>query len=613
MTVTMGVHYRWQIPDVVRDQLRLAHALREDLVSMQLDYDAAIKAIWSSYPQVAAVEQALFTAENEAAAATEAVLAERVRQRTKRVTGPAADRITTARGAVKQARQSRRDAIAAVYGEATDRISHATDELRSARKQLYAKYCQNNDGPSLFWATHNFVVDQHNALVNRIKQARAAGRPAQLRHHRFTGTGTIAVQLQRSSTEPPRTPAVLADPNGKYRNVLLLPWTNPDQWNSLPRSEQRRHGRATVRMRCGSVNGTPVRVEIPVQQHRMLVADADVTTARLTVTRTAGHLHARLAVTANIPGPTEPDDGPAIAVHLGWSDTDTGTQVATWRSSTPITVPDKLQPTLTAGTGGTTGTVVMPHRITTRLAHADQLRSQRSRAFDTICATLAAWLTNHGPIPHPTRLDETISAGDVARWRSPARAAALALAWRDTPPANGVDIATALEAWRRDDRKLWEKQEHTRGKTRRHRTDLYRNIAAALTQQAGHIVVDDSSIATLATLPSDLPAEVATRVAHRRTISAPGSLRAALTATATRNNIPITIVPAAGLSRTHATCGHHNPADDRYRSHTVTCDGCGGTYNPDTSATLLMLHRATDTNPPPSADPDHPSEYSHEQ
>ncbi|MCA2272408.1 hypothetical protein JF780_07800 [Mycobacterium intracellulare] len=45
---TMGVHYRWQIPEVVRQQLRLAHSLREDLVTLQLAYDEDIKAIWSS-------------------------------------------------------------------------------------------------------------------------------------------------------------------------------------------------------------------------------------------------------------------------------------------------------------------------------------------------------------------------------------------------------------------------------------------------------------------------------------------------------------------------------------------------------------------------------------
>ena len=51
---TMGVHYRWEMPEVLRQQLRLAHDLREDLVSLQLAYGADLQAMWSSYPNVAA-------------------------------------------------------------------------------------------------------------------------------------------------------------------------------------------------------------------------------------------------------------------------------------------------------------------------------------------------------------------------------------------------------------------------------------------------------------------------------------------------------------------------------------------------------------------------------
>lgn len=52
MAVTVhkyGVHYRWQIPAVLRDQLWLARNLREDLVTAQHDHEEAIKAVWSSY------------------------------------------------------------------------------------------------------------------------------------------------------------------------------------------------------------------------------------------------------------------------------------------------------------------------------------------------------------------------------------------------------------------------------------------------------------------------------------------------------------------------------------------------------------------------------------
>jgi hypothetical protein len=42
---TMGVHYRWELPNTVRAQLRLAHDLREDLVTLQLAYADDVRAI----------------------------------------------------------------------------------------------------------------------------------------------------------------------------------------------------------------------------------------------------------------------------------------------------------------------------------------------------------------------------------------------------------------------------------------------------------------------------------------------------------------------------------------------------------------------------------------
>ncbi len=78
---TMGVHYRWQVPDVLRQQLRLAHDLREDLVSLQLAYDEDIKKIWSSYPSVATAEVQLAAAEQRVESAGAAMKAARIAAR----------------------------------------------------------------------------------------------------------------------------------------------------------------------------------------------------------------------------------------------------------------------------------------------------------------------------------------------------------------------------------------------------------------------------------------------------------------------------------------------------------------------------------------------------
>lgn len=586
----MGMHSRWPIPDVVAEQLRLAHELREELVSLELGYEAAVQAIWSSYPQVAAAEKILEDAQTAAATAAEAVSAQRVRQRTTRVSGAPAERLAAARAQVRQARRARREAIAAVRSQAKDRIGAAATELRDARRGLYRRYCQDGD---LYWATYNDVMSHHIDAVKRIRQARAAGRPARLRHRRFDGTGSIAVQLQRRAGDPARTPQVLADPGGRYRNVLVLPWIEPSRWQAMSRAQQRQHGRVEVRFRCGAVGGDPVWVNVPVQQHRMLGADADIIGARLTLTRTAGHLAARLTVTANLPEPAEIADGPAVAIHLGWRDTDAGIQVASWRSTAPLAIPPDMQSVILTDSGALTGTIVLPHRIAERISRAAAMRSQRDLALETVRARLVAWLSEHGPVTDPGRADHMLEADTVRRWRSAARFAALAQAWRADPPAGGRQIADELECWRRADRALWERQEHGRGKASRNRDDLYRRVAAALcSAQVGEIVVDDTSIAVLAALPSELPAPVAAWAAQRRVAAAPGRLRAAITSAAASRGIPVSVVPAAGLSRIHARCGHDNSADDEGLGPPVVCRGCGASYDPDASATLLMLARA---------------------
>ena len=595
----MGVHYRWPIPDVVQQQLRLAHTLREELVALELDYQAAVKMIWSSYPAVAAAEEGVAAAEAAARAALEVVVAERARLRTKRVRGALADGLSAAHAALRAARQARRDAIAAVPWQATGRIREATTELRDAQKRLYTRFCQQGD---LCWATHNQVVAQHVAAVKRIRNARTLGRSANLRHRSFDATGTIAVTLMRNAGQPARNPRLLADPDGKYRNVLVLPWIDPSSWEAMSRAEQRRRGRVTVRMRCGSVAGEPAWIDVPVQQHRMLEADADIIRARLTVTRTAGHRTARLTITAKMPDPPPVDDGPTVAIHLGWLDTDNGTQIATWRSTAPLDIPVDLRTVITTHPETTTGTITMPQRITDRIARTDQLRSQRDLARDAMRAKLVAWLSEHGTVPHPNQPDTMIGAADVANWRAPARFAALAVAWRAAPPPDGHDIANILESWRRPDRALWERQACGHGKALRHRNDLYRQVAAVVCSQAGRIVIDDTSLAVIAALPTQLPADTATRIAHRRTIAAPGTLRTAITTTATREGIPVSVVPAAGLSRTHARCGYENRSDERYLTRPVTCDGCGATYDPDASATLLMLQRASTQPPSPATE-----------
>ena len=586
IVVKYGVHYRWSLPTALTDQLRLGHELREELVAQHLVYEQAVKDVWSSYPQVAQVEAALAAAETAVERAAEAVSRRRVADRVKRVTGAEADALREARALVKRLRADRRDAITQVRVAAKP----ALDELNTANRDLKPLYAEFT-GRGLYWATFNDVADHHRVAVRRVASDRAAGRPASLRHHRFDGSGTVAVQLAQASGAPRRSPEPLAQgENGRWRNVISVPWVDPVEWNGMSWSQQRAAGRVKVRMRVGA--GV---IEIPVQMHRMLSADADVTGARLTVRRVAGGFRCHLTVTAKVPEPVPVTEGPTVALHLGWRGDDDAVVVGSWRASSRLDIPADLRDVFTSDREGLTGQVRLPSSVVERLRAVDAVRSERDVAMNTVRDELVAWLAKVGPVAHPFRDGEVLSSADVARWRSPSRFASLARAWRDgLPDVDGAaKVADVLEAWRRADRLAWEGQEHGRAKVLGFRTDLYRQVAAVIADQAGVLVVDDVSVAGLAA-SSDIPGAGGDAVSYRRTVSAPGELRVAVVSACARDGVPVRSVSSAGLSRMHAGYGHQNPDDGRVVSRPVLCDGCGVSYDPDVSATVLMLARAGD-------------------
>lgn len=98
----MSVHYTWRPPEPIKQQLRLAHELRQELVSMRLAYEADLPAIWSSFPVVAAAEEQLAKAEAAWAAAVEAAKSERI-QLKRRI--PRSDAETSAMAALLAADQ----------------------------------------------------------------------------------------------------------------------------------------------------------------------------------------------------------------------------------------------------------------------------------------------------------------------------------------------------------------------------------------------------------------------------------------------------------------------------------------------------------------------------
>jgi hypothetical protein len=456
-----------------------------------------------------------------------------------------------------------------------------------AIRGLYAEFVQNR---GLYWATYNAITDDHKVAVRMVDRKRKAGQPAQLRFKRWTGEGTISVQLQRAAGDPPRTPVLLASGGGKWRNVLQLgPWIDPQEWAGLPLRERRRAG-------CGDAVwclGGGRTITLPVRVHRMMPPDADVAMAQLTRTRVGGHFQLALAVTVKLPDPEPVQERPTVALHLGWRQRGDGTtRVATWAATAALPVPAALSDVVVTHGGNRWGEIVTPARLTAAGRPAAVVGT-RATALEPILATLADWLAEH-----PDACTDRLTPALVRQWRSPARLAALVLRWRTEPPADAGALLEVLEAWRLQDRHLWEWESHERRQLAGCRDDAWRRVAAWFATQAAVLVVDDADMAGLrrrddeADTDPTLPGEVAQAARARAALAAPGRLREFATVTAARDGVAVNVVPAQGLTRLHRKCGYEAPADPRYAaSAVVTCPNCGNGYDQDYNAAMLMLER----------------------
>lgn len=541
-----------------------------------------------NFPTVAAAEERIASA--HAALTIVAETSQAIQAQSKRrVTRSPAQIAATAE--LREARQQRRAAISDVHEQAKESRAARTDEFNAAQRGLYRRYVQEQ---GLFWCTFNDVVGQHLGAVKRLRQQRVTRPGATLRHRAFDGTGTIAVQLIRRQSDPPRSPAIVADADGKYRNYLHLPWTDPDEWNQLSAGQQRNTGRVIARMRYGrSTDGQMLLAELPVQQHRQLPAGADITGARLTIRRTPTGLRATLNVAATVPDPSTRRSGTTVAVHLGWRRSPEGIIVATWRSTRALHIPAELKSSVIAETART-GRLIVPAALGDAFARADQIRAERSHATRALQRSLVSWLSNRGPIDDSRAENTTLDAATVKQWRGAANLHALTRAWAAHPPADAVSVAALMVRWQRRDGRL------RRGPDlgqRRHaiatRDDLYRRFAAILATQAKVLVLEDVVLPALTAASKRRSPAAHKLTGAARRVAAPGRLRALVAAAGAREGCTVSEVGCVGLSRIHADgCGYENPNDTRYQTAIVQCDGCGGKYDQDHAATALMLKRA---------------------
>lgn len=581
-------------PDLM-EQFFAAHRLRNSFVEVDQDHEAGKAALWSSFPAVAEAESHLRVAEARLEELLAQARQERSADRSRRLRSAIAAELRAAKAVVKEVKAQRRAAIEAAMPEAEPRLFALAERRSAQQKDRYATFVQRDGG--LYWATYNAVRTNHNTAAGRVSAQRAKGRPAELRFHRWTGEGRIAVQLMRNAADPPRTPALISSGSGKWKNVFQIrmnPVVDPAAWDSYSRAEQRQLGRGELLWTFGR-NRT---ITLPVQMHRPLPPDGEVLQAELIRRRVGPHVRMHVCVTVKVPDPQPKTRGPVVALHLGWrvvvGDVP-GVRVATWRSTVPLEVPVWLADVVD-GSGTTGGSVILPQRWLDGATTASTIAGYRAEDQAPVQAKLADWLDGN---PQTRPDGSELTGADVRKWRSVGRLAALITRWRDEPPPGGADVIAVADTWRRRDRHLWRYEAHGRDQLLSRRDNVWRAVGAWLADAAQQVVLDKTDLAELRRRPGlgteeeqdpAVPLAVQDRARVTATLAAPGSLRDKVQAAAVRRGVVVTKADSKNLTRECCRCGHvdKNP----HTEVVVTCLACGYTRDQDLNAITLMLRRA---------------------
>jgi len=516
------------LPDEALRQLRLGHDLYNELVAIDRRYEAMKAALWLSFPRVAAAQAAVDAANQTIEQVTADALAERQNARTTVASRDIKARLAAARGD----RRAARDQLKVIKADLKPQMDAVRAELDEARRHaegkanLYADFVKTR---GLGWGTYNDTIDKFRAARSRVREAWKAGQPAELAFRRWTGEGTLTVQVRSTS--------------GALRPLWALEPGRPasDWLGKLRRVNERISDRTrTLRLQIGRTRGLgPYWLELPVVQHRHLPEDAEVRYVRVTRTRTAGQHRLHVTLTARTTSPAKKTTGEAVDVDLRWtSGGPTGgvrvARVSTASGNLPAP-PDEVAAHVTSGDFAE---LWAPAAWRDLLGRDDAIRADRAELLNELRPAVVEALTEASDLA-----EQVGCTAAQARVMKFAKYDQLATAWPTDHP-----LAAKLVAWRSRDRHLWEYEAHERQQTIAKRRDLYRKAAAWLCDAARIIAIRDIDIAALRRTAA-VGNEDTPQARHGRKqmqYAAPGEFRAALINAAERRGVQVVYYTTGG-------------------------------------------------------------------
>lgn len=400
----------------------------------------------------------------------------------------------------------------ALSREAKEELDRARERARAARHAWYE--AKKRATPKLrarlrmcdrgAYARNKAIYNRGGAVElawgTRLKAGESVERAAQAawkegtlpRLPRFSGGGTVSVQLQ-GGLESER---VICGGDTWFRIDLVdrATWHTVQGKSAftsvkkdgrtvalpLPEPNSRKGGAgrlAIARLRVGSDGRKPVWAAWAVVMHRPL-PEGKIKWAQMHVRKIGPRTEYKLLVTVDEPAVSPREEGPTLAVNLGWRNLlDGGVRVA-----------------YAVGSDGHEEEVRVPPAYVSGVSHVSSLQQIRRRMFNDAVKMLDSFVESGAQIPE--WFAEATRWRD--RWQSPRKLVYVLNEWERRRFDGDGRTWEVLAAWRKKDRHLWFWESDEREKLLRMRRDVYRAVAARWAQKYARVVVTDMDLCVFA-------------------------------------------------------------------------------------------------------------------
>jgi hypothetical protein len=602
-----GIRSPHENRDLALTELRLAHDYRNKLIEIEKKRRARVRLAESA--MLGAPRGVLIESEKTLQAAIDAVSRHRASTRKR-------DEPAELRAAVKAARKAHGDAARAFRAarqsvqplctackkeDLPTPCKHATAEGRALLAELDAakeeakiemKAYRDASGPS--WGTYLVVDAAASQSFGKLSLYDKDGQPNDPKHVRWTGEGTIAVQLQGGLS----VEEALA---GQDTQLQITPppaacW-DPGTGSRRARSRQSRE--AEVKLRIGSNGTKPIWCAFGLHMQRPLPPGATIQWAMAHCRRVGPHFDWTLTVTFKVDDavslkPRVPSSADAVAVDVGWrvfgEDKTRELRVAYWSDGTSTTTVIVREPDIRVP-----GFVIPPRgeiRLDTdtlrQLTQPEGVRSERDILLDGAKKRLAAWLKKGGK--GPEWLHERCKA--LYAWRSAARMAALTThwgEWLEEHPEGDVEPYEMLAAWKGQDRYLWAVEARWRDRALRRRREFYRLFGVALARTYATIVIEKFDKRRVAKRPNTEDNGQGQTARSNRQLAAVSVLCESIEQAGTSRGRTVALVPCENSTRECPMCGRIEDRDAAESVH-IGCS-CGHVWDQDDGASDTLLGR----------------------